>query len=84
MCYYCHILKNNLNAPAHPGTRCLDCANKYSQIPMVQRKYDHGKLVSLLPSAPPPPLTSDKTKRPWYHRMASSLTIRRSQPSKKT
>jgi hypothetical protein len=26
---------------------------------MIQRKYDHGKPISLLPSAPPPPVPSN-------------------------
>ncbi len=59
MCHYCHVLKNNPRAPDHPGIRCLDCANTYSQVPMIQRKYDHGKPISLLPSAPPPPVPSN-------------------------
>ncbi len=55
MCHYCHVLKNNPNAPNHVSVRCLDCGNTHSQVPMVERKYDHGKPISLLPSAPPAP-----------------------------
>jgi hypothetical protein len=54
MCHYCHVLKYNLTAPAHPGIRCLDCANTHSQVPMLQRKYNQGQPISLLPSAPAP------------------------------
>jgi hypothetical protein len=53
MCYYCHVLKNNPNAPIHQDVNCLDCSNTRSKVPMVQRKYDRGKPLSLLPSAPP-------------------------------
>lgn len=40
-------------APSHPGIRCLDTENTYSQVPMIQRKYTRGQPVHLLPSAPP-------------------------------
>jgi hypothetical protein len=53
MCYYCHVLKNNPRAPIHQSVRCLDCANTYSQVPMIQRTHNHGQLLSLTPSAPP-------------------------------
>jgi hypothetical protein len=60
MCHYCHVLKNNPSAPQHKGNHCLDCANTYSKVPMVERKYNDGKLMSLLPSAPPAPSNISK------------------------
>ena len=79
MCYYCHTLKNNSKAPPHPSARCLDYANTHSQVPLVQRKYDHGKPVSLLPSAPPPPPpTAVKIRKSrWFHALASKFTFRK-------
>lgn len=53
MCYYCHILKKNPDAPMHQGSRCLDRANHYSQVPIHQRTYDGGKSIIPIPSAPP-------------------------------
>ncbi|CAF2586582.1 unnamed protein product [Rotaria sp. Silwood2] len=53
MCYYCHTLQNNPGASMHPGARCLDRSNDYSQVPMNQRIYDCGQPIFIVPSAPP-------------------------------
>ncbi|CAF1435435.1 unnamed protein product [Adineta steineri] len=53
MCHYCHVLKHNPTAPPHPGVRCLDRANIYSQVPLAERIYNKGQSIFPIPSAPP-------------------------------
>jgi len=46
MCYFCHVLGKNPQAPDHYGSNCLDKANSFSKIPMNQRLYENGNPIA--------------------------------------
>ncbi len=45
MCYFCHVLGKNPQAPKHLGSNCLDKANSFSNIPMNKRIYENGRRI---------------------------------------
>ncbi|CAF4939252.1 unnamed protein product, partial [Rotaria magnacalcarata] len=53
MCYYCHTLQYNPDAPVYRGFRCHDRSNLHSKVPMNQRIYDCGQSIIHIPPAPP-------------------------------
>lgn len=46
MCYFCHVLKNNPQAPRHRSEHCFDKANSRSRVPMDKRVYENGRRPS--------------------------------------
>ncbi len=42
MCYFCHVLRKNPQAPVHRSRQCLDKGNSFSRVPMNQRIYQDG------------------------------------------
>ncbi len=42
MCYFCHDLGKNPQAPEHRSLKCIDKANSYSTVPMNKRIYENG------------------------------------------
>ncbi len=45
MCYFCHTLHKNPQAPSHRSSKCLDKANSFSKLPTNKRLYENGKPI---------------------------------------